>query len=101
MSENNFKTRELVQVALGEAEADLAVINGKMVNVYTRELQEADILVKGDRIAYVGKSTGRAIGPSTRIIDAKGKVVIPGLIDGHTHIASIFTTSELLRFAMK
>jgi len=92
---------ELMRVALGEAEADLAIINGSVVNVYTGEVEKASVLIKGDRIAYVGSDTGKAIGPSTRVIDTSGKTLIPGLIDGHTHIDTIFSTSELLRFALK
>jgi adenine deaminase len=91
----------LIKVALGEAEADLAIINGSVVNVYTGEVEKASVLIKGDRIAYVGSDTGKAIGPSTRVIDANGKTLIPGLIDGHTHIDTMFSTSELLRFAIK
>ncbi|MFH1003185.1 MAG: adenosine deaminase, partial [Chloroflexota bacterium] len=76
----------LMAVALGEAEADLAITNGTIVNVYTGELLTGDtVLVKGDRIAYVGRNTGKAIGPGTRVIDAAGKTLVPGFIDGHTH----------------
>lgn len=90
-----------MRVALGEAEADLAIVNGSVVNVYTGEVEKASVLIKGDRIACVGSDTGKAIGSSTRVIDANGKTLIPGLIDGHTHIDTIYSTSELLRFAIK
>jgi len=93
---------ELMKVALGEAEADLAIVNGSIVNVYTGEVVEGDtVLIKGDKIAYVGKDIGKAIGSSTRVIDAAGKTLIPGLIDGHTHIDSQFSISEVLRYAIK
>ena len=101
MPKNQEKRYELMKVALGEAEADLAIINGSVVNVYSGEVEKASVLIKGDRIAYVGSDTGKAIGPSTRVIDAKGKTLIPGFIDGHTHIDTIYSTSELLRFAIK
>jgi adenine deaminase len=90
-----------MKVALGEAEADLAIINGSIVNVYTGEVLEGAILIKGDKIAYVGKDISKAIGPSTRVIDAAGKTLIPGLIDGHTHIDSQYSISEALRYAIK
>ncbi|MDH5695912.1 MAG: amidohydrolase family protein [Dehalococcoidia bacterium] len=93
---------QLMKVALGEAEADLAIVNGSIVNVYTAEvLNGSSVLIKGDKIAFVGKDTGRAIGSSTRVIDAAGKILIPGLIDGHTHIDNVYTVSELLRYAIK
>ena len=101
MPKNQEERYELMRVALGEAEADLAVINGSVVNVYTTEVEKASVLIKGDRIAYVGSDTGKAIGASTRVIDANGKTLIPGFIDGHTHIDTIYSPGELLRFAIK
>ena len=96
------QTHELMKVALGEAEADLAIVNGSIVNVYTREvLKEASVLIKGDKIAYVGNDAGKSIGSSTRVIDAAGKILIPGLIDGHTHIDGPYSISELLKYAIK
>jgi len=102
-SERDKELRKgLMRVALGEAEADLAIVNGAAVNVYTGEVLTGDtVLVKGDRIAYVGQDAGRAIGASTRIIDANGKTLIPGLIDGHTHIDYVYPLGELIRYAMK
>ena len=95
------KMRELMAVALGEEEADLAIVNAQVVNVYTREvLKGSSILVKGERIAYVGPNPPRAIGSKTRVIDAQGKVVIPGFIDGHTHIFSICSLEEVVRYAI-
>lgn len=92
----------LTKVALGEAVADLAIVNGDIVNVYTGELMRGhDVLVKGERIAYVGQSTEKAIGPATEVIDAAGKTLIPGLIDGHGHTDYPYSVSELARYALK
>jgi len=93
---------ELTKVALGEADADLAIVNGSIVNVYTGEVLTGDtILIKGDKIAYTGKYAKRGIGPSTKIIDASGKVLLPGFIDGHTHMDYIYSTREAVRYALK
>jgi adenine deaminase len=93
--------RELIKVALGEAEADLAIVNGAVVNVYTGKIEEASVLTKGERIAYVGQDAQKSIGSQTQVIDAAGKTLIPGLIDGHTHIDVLYSASELLRFAIQ
>ena len=93
--------RQLIGVALGEAEADLAIVNGSAVNVYTGEVEKASVLIKGERIAYVGKDASKSIGSKTKVIDATGKTLIPGFIDGHTHIDVLYSISELLRFAVQ
>jgi adenine deaminase len=92
--------QELIKVALGEAEADLAIINGSVVNVYTGEVEKASVLTKGERIAYVGNDA-KAIGSKTQVIDAAGRTLIPGFIDGHTHIDTLYSINELLRFAIQ
>ncbi|WP_437673174.1 beta-aspartyl-peptidase [Sorangium sp. So ce131] len=49
----------------------------------------ASVLVAGDRIAKVGPVDGRALaalGLEVEVIDARGCVVIPGLIDPHEHL---------------
>jgi adenine deaminase len=93
---------ELTKVALGETEADIAIVNGSIVNVYTSEVLAGDtVLIKGAKIAYVGQYAQRGIGLKTRIIDASGKVLVPGFIDGHTHMDYIYSGYELARYAMK
>ena len=92
----------LRQVALGIEKADLAIINARVVNVYTGEIQDDyGVAIKGRWIALVGPDISAAIGRDTTIIDARGKTVIPGLIDGHTHLASWSTIHEFLHQAMK
>jgi adenine deaminase len=97
------KIAGLMRVALGEAPADLAVINGDVVNVYTGEVMKRQaILVKGDTIAYVGAAApAGSIGAGTGVIDAAGKTVIPGLIDGHTHADDHYLPTELVKWALR
>jgi adenine deaminase len=76
--------RELIDVAMGKAHADVVVEGGRLVNVATGEIYDADVAVKGDRIAAVG-DVAYAKGPDTRVIDAGGRFVTPGLVEGHLH----------------
>ena len=96
------QTEQVMKVALGEEYADLAVINGTILNVYTGELLKGhSVTIKGEWIAYVGDDPHDSIGPGTEVIDAKGKTVVPGLIDGHAHLADgFYTVSEFLKCAM-
>jgi Amidohydrolase family len=49
-------------------------------------LQDAIIVIEGERIKAVGKRGDVTIPKGGRIIDAKGKTILPGLIDGHCHL---------------
>jgi adenine deaminase len=95
-------SKTLMQVALGQEKADLTVVNANLANVYTGELvNDCTISIKGKWIAYVGKDQQHTIGSKTQVIDAEGKTVIPGLIDGHTHLAWLSTPGEFLKYAMR
>ena len=94
--------KTLMQVALGQVKADLAVVNAKLVNVYTGELiEDCAVCIKDKWIAYVGGDPKDTIGPRTEVIDANRKTVIPGLIDGHTHLACLIPVEEFLKYAIK
>ena len=91
-----------MQVALGKEKADLAVINARLINVYTGEiLDDCAISTKGRWIAYIGLNPDDTIGPQTEVIDADGLTVIPGLIDGHTHLSWLCRIDEFLKYAAK
>jgi len=95
-------SEKLIKVALGREKADLVVINGRIVNVFTKEiLDNSSVSIKGKWIAAVDNDLKYTIGTKTKVIDARGKTVIPGLIDGHTHLAWLFTVCEFLKYAMK
>ncbi len=99
---STVEIRNLVNVALGNEKADLVVVNGDLVNVYTRELLRGwSVAIKGERIAYVRNDASHTIGPQTRVINAAGKTLIPGLIDGHTHLLSFYSLGEFLQYAMR
>ncbi len=88
---------QLMQVALGRAPADLVIEHAALVNVYTAEIQaDVTIAVKGAWIAYAGAAADLRVGPETRVIDAAGKTVIPGLIEGHTHLAWFYCIDQFL-----
>ena len=93
------RTRTLVDVAMGRKKADLVIKNGQWVCVQSGEiLPGTDIAVVGDRIAFVGEDASHTIGDKTRIVDADGKYLVPGLLDAHMHVESgMVTVTEFVR----
>jgi adenine deaminase len=90
----------LMAAAMGKVPADLLVQHANLVNVYTGEvLPDTTVCVKGKWIAHVGKEVPAVIGAETAVIDAAGKVLAPGLIDGHTHLVWLFSIPEFVRHA--
>jgi len=74
-------------VALGREPADVILTGGDLVNVYTGELlKDQQVLIAGERIAYVGPERDFPVGDQTEVVDVRGRVIIPGLIDGHFHM---------------
>ena len=92
-------TRSLVDVAMGRVPADLVILNGNWVSVQSGEIIPAtDIAIKNGHIAYVGEDAGHTIGKKTEVIDAMGRYLVPGLLDGHMHVESgMVTVTEFVR----
>ncbi|MEI3852592.1 MULTISPECIES: adenine deaminase [Ensifer] len=90
---------ELVDVAMGRKPADLVIRNGKWVNVYSGEIiPGTDIAVKAGRFAYVGPDASHTIGTGTKVVDAAGRYLVPGLCDAHMHVESgLVTVTEFAR----
>jgi adenine deaminase len=81
--------KALSEVALARKPPDLVIANGKVFNSFTGEFAaNQSIWIKDNMIAYVGPDHSPAKGPHTRTIDADGMVVLPGLVEAHTHVLS-------------
>jgi adenine deaminase len=91
--------RRLTAVARGAAPADLYVRGGTLLNVYTGELYPTNVAVRGERIAYVGDRTDM-VRATTTVVDASGRVLVPGYIDPHVHPAHIITPTALARHVL-
>lgn len=77
--------KSLIRAGKGEIPADLVVKDGNLINVMSSEIYPADIAIYKDTIVAIG-NVEDYIGEDTRVIDASGKYLSPGLIDGHIHI---------------
>ena len=90
----------LLDVALGATPADLLAVGGEVVNVYTGEVVRWDVAVARGRVAAVGPDLASLAGPGTERLDVRGKVLVPGFLDGHTHLDVLVTLPALLREAI-
>lgn len=87
---------ELLAVARGDAPADLLLTGGRVVNVFTGEIEAGNVAIRGDCIAGVGDYTS-----GKQTLDLKGAIVAPGFIDAHMHVESTFLPpSEFVRLAV-
>ena len=98
-SELAAMSRKLVDVAMGRSPADLVIRHGKWLCVQSGEVVDStDLAIVDGRFAYVGPDAGASIGPATEVVDAGGRYLVPGLLDGHLHIeSSMVTVTEFVR----
>ena len=92
-------TRALVDVAMGRKPADMVIRKGQWVNVQSGEIiPDIGIAIVEGRIAYVGEDVAHCIGEKTQVVEAEGRYLVPGLLDGHVHIESgMVTVTEFVR----
>ena len=69
------------------APADTIIVNGKIVTLDAQSRIVQALAIRDGRIAAAGtnEEIRKAAGPSTRVVDAGGRAVIPGLMDSHIH----------------
>lgn len=84
---------------MGRQPATLVIKNGRWVNVHSGEIiPHTDVAIYHSRIAYVGEDAGHTIGQETKVIEADGRYLIPGLCDAHMHVESgMVTVTEFVR----
>jgi predicted amidohydrolase YtcJ len=68
------------------APAETVFRGGRVLTMSGRRVAQA-VAVSGGRIAYVGSDAGVAslVGPGTEVIELRGRTLMPGIHDGHTH----------------
>ena len=73
-----------------EHKADVLFLNGVIYTVDPAHRVLEALVVRGDRIAWVGDDMDARswIGTQTRVIDLQGRLVLPSFVDSHCHITS-------------
>lgn len=69
-------------------DADMIIVNANILTVDPAFSVARGVAIKDARIIAVGDEADirRYVGPTTTVLDAQGKTVIPGLIDTHAHV---------------
>jgi adenine deaminase len=78
--------RDYIRVASGKGKADLLIKNGRVVNVFSGQIERTDVAIWKGLIVGFGDYEAKAA------IDVEGDFLCPGLIDGHVHIESSMVT---------
>ena len=86
---SNDQIKEMILAARGDLAPDLVLKNARIVNVFTKEIESGDVAIKDGYIVGIGEFDGE------EEIDVGGRIICPGLIDGHIHIeSSMISPSE-------
>lgn len=87
---------KLSKFAKKEARADLVLKNANIINVFSEEIQIADVAISDGIIVGIGSFDGK------QELDCSDEYVCPGFIDGHLHMeSSLVTPRELVSAAGK
>ncbi len=74
--------------ASAAAQERLALVGGMLLDGYdVPPLHHAAVLIEGERIVAVGRAAELEIPPDARVVDTSGRVMIPGMMDLHAHLA--------------
>lgn len=77
----------LISVARGDAPADLLLRGGRVVNVFTGEIEKVDVALFGEKVAGLGPGYD-----AVSFLDLEGRFLLPGFLDAHVHIESSMAT---------
>jgi len=95
------KTIDPIAAAAQDSKADWIIENAKIITLDEKTPRAQAIAIAGDKVVGVGarRDLERLKSPSTKIIDAGGRTIVPGLNDAHTHfIRGGLTYSQEVRW---
>jgi adenine deaminase len=78
--------REKIRIASGDGMADLLIKNGRVVDVFSGQIEKKDVAIFGSVVVGFGDYQAK------EIVDIRGDFLCPGLIDGHVHVESSMVT---------
>ena len=81
--------KDFIDCAMKREQCDLVIKGARILNVFTGDVEEAEIAVKGGAIAALGKGY-----EGKEVYDGSGLIVLPGLMDAHIHVESSLLSPE-------
>lgn len=88
-----YQTHELLDVAAGRRKADLVLCGGRVINVFSGEIEHTRVAIHNGFVAGLGDDY-----EGVDTLDLHGAYLAPGLIDAHVHIeSSLCTPAEFAR----
>jgi len=84
-----------IKCALGEERPSIVLRNVSLVNVLTDEVERGiDVIIKDRLIALVGECS-KICSKSPKVLDCRGLLLAPGLVDAHVHVESSMVTPSI------
>lgn len=78
----------LVLASVHESGSARAFVGARLLPISSDEIDDGTLLVQDGRIVAVGPRSEVEIPPGTEVVDVTGRVVMPGLVDTHSHIGA-------------
>ncbi len=70
---------------IAQPAGSILIKNGTVLTITKGNFEDTDILITNGKIAKIGKDL--SVGSDTKVVDAKGNYVMPGIVDAHSHLA--------------
>jgi imidazolonepropionase-like amidohydrolase len=78
----------LLSAATADAQTTTAFVGARVIDGTGKTLQDAVIIVRGDRITAVGPRASTPVPAGATRVDASGKTILPGLVNAHGHVGN-------------
>jgi len=75
-------------IAASAQDKPVAFTNAKIIPIVGQIIEQGTVIVQNGKIVAIGDSKSTKPPSGATIVDAKGKVIMPGLVDSHSHIGS-------------
>jgi adenine deaminase len=99
---NRTMLQKLLRTAKGEEPADIVIVNGKVINVFTNRVEEGlSIAIRDGIIVDIDAAANIVPSDGCEVIDAEGAYLCPGFMDAHTHTDTMYPFHEIVPYTLR